>query len=56
MSKSYQVQAQFGKTWVIIKSEPHYKDALDYIAKAKSAKYPFRVVRVVKTIVFSEEK
>lgn len=56
MSKSFQVQAQFGKTWVIIKSEPFYKDALNYIRKASSSKYPYRIVRVVKTVVFSEEK
>ena len=56
MSKSFQVQAQFGKTWVIIKSEQYYKEALDYIRKISSAHYPYRIVRVIKTVVFEEKK
>lgn len=56
MTKSFQVQAQFGKTWVIIKSGPFYKDALNYIRKANSSTYPYRIVRVVKTVVFEESK
>ena len=56
LSKRFQVQAQFGKTWIIIKSEQNYKDALDYIRKSSGARYPFRIVRVVKTIMFEEKK
>lgn len=56
MSKHYQVQAQFGKSWITVKTEQFHKDALDYIAKAKSARYPFRIVRVVKTVIFEEKK
>lgn len=56
MSKSFQIQAKFGNTWIIIKSVPYHKDALDYISKKPGLRYPMRIVRVVKTIVFSEEK
>ncbi len=56
LSKRFQVQARFGKTWIIIKSEQNYKDALDYVRKASGAKYPYRIVRVVKTVMFEEQK
>jgi len=56
LSKKFQIQAQFGKTWIIIKSEQYYKDALDYIRKSSGARYPYRIVRVVKTVMFEEKK
>jgi hypothetical protein len=56
LSKKFQVQARFGKTWIIIKSEQNYKDALDYVRKASSVEYPYRIVRVVKTVMFEEKK
>ena len=56
LSKKFQVQVQFGKTWITIKNEQNYKDALDYVRNASGAKYPFRIVRVVKTVMFEEKK
>ena len=56
LSKKFQVQCQFGKTWITVKSEKYHRNALDYIRKISGAKYPFRIVRVVKTVVFEEKK
>lgn len=56
MSKKFEIQAQFGKSWVTVKTEPFHKDALEYITRASGTKYPFRIVRVVKTVVFEEKK
>jgi len=56
MSKYYQIQAQFGKTWIIVKTMQLHSDALDYIRSSSERKYPLRIVRVVKTVVFEETK
>lgn len=52
MSKQYQVQVQFGKTWVTVSTNTRQTDALHYIKENSGETYPMRIVRVVKTVVF----
>jgi len=56
MSKRFEIQAKFGKTWIIIDSEERLTDALHYVREKSGESYPMRIVRVEKTIVFGEGK
>ena len=52
MSKQYEIQAKFGKSWVTIEKTTRQTDALHYVKERAGENYPMRVVRVVKTVVF----
>lgn len=52
MTKDYYVEAKFGKKWTLIKTYKRHKEALEYVANAKATKYPFRIVRITRTVVF----
>jgi hypothetical protein len=57
MTKDYYVEAKFGKTrWTLVKHYKTHKDALEYVKDAGAVKYPLRVVRVVRTVIFGESK
>lgn len=52
MSKQYEVQVQFGKTWAIVAKYTRQTDALHYVKEHSGETYPMRIVRIVKTVVF----
>lgn len=53
MSKTFQVQVKFGKdTWAIIENFQRQTDALHYVKENAGERYPMRIVRIVKTVVF----
>lgn len=52
----FRVEIRFGAGWVNIEDFGRYKDALDYIRVNSGEKYPMRVVRIDKTVVFEEKK
>ena len=55
MSKSYQVQVKFNKNdWTTVDNFLQQKDAMHYIQENtdENSRYPMRIVRVVKTVVF----
>lgn len=56
MTRSYQIQALFGKTWIITHSFTRHNEALHFVKEHTDRKYPLRIVRVVKTVVFEEKK
>lgn len=58
MIKDYYVEAKFGniKKWHLIKSFKTHKAALEYVSNGAPVRYPLRVVRVVRTVVFGESK
>lgn len=55
MTKTYQVEAKFGKQWVVIHKETRQTDALSYVKDHSGESYPMRVVRVTKTVVFEDK-
>lgn len=55
MSKQYKVEIKFGATWVNVLTVNRQTDALHYIKENSGERYPMRIVRIVKTIVFQEK-
>lgn len=55
MSKEYRVEVKFGKTWVHVDKYTRQTDALHHIKENSGERYPMRIVRVVKTVVFEEK-
>lgn len=59
MSKRYYVELQFGRnnnSWATISGHNRQTDAMDYIRINSGERYPMRIVRVIKTVVFEESK
>lgn len=57
MSKKYLVEVQLTKKgWVCVDTFVVYADALEYIHQNSDERYPMRITRVVKTIIFEEKK
>ena len=57
MSKYYLIEAKLtASKWTLIKTEARHVDALAYVKTSDYAKYPLRIVRVIRTIVFNGEK
>ena len=52
MSKHYYIEVKFGARWQLVKVETRHTDALQYIKDNAGERYPMRIVRVVRTIVF----
>ena len=52
MAKLFQVEVQFGKTWIVVEKCTRQTDALHYVKENSGETYPMRIVRVVKTVVF----
>lgn len=56
MAKEYRVEVKFGATWINVDKFSRHTDALHYIKEKSGERYPMRIVRIVKTIVFEEKK
>lgn len=56
MSKVYNIEVKLdSKKWTLVDVKMQHKDALHYV-KEHGGRYPIRVVRVVRTIVFDGSK
>lgn len=56
MSKYYYVEAKFGTKWVLLETTTKQTDALHIVKERSGERYPLRVVRVERTVVFEEKK
>ena len=56
MRKIYQVEVKLGPKWVLQASYSKQLDALHYIKEHPTIKYPRRIVRIIRTITYNEEK
>lgn len=56
MSKYYYVEGKFGTKWVLLDSYTRQTDALHHVKEKAGERYPLRVVKVERTIVFEEKK
>ena len=57
MTKDYYVEIKLKpKRWVLVKTFKRHSDALDHIRENVGERYPMRIVKVVRTIVFGEDK
>ena len=54
-SRKYNIEIKTGKRWEYVTYRLTYKQALGYIVEMKSCNYPYRIVRVQRTIVFEEK-
>ena len=55
-NKIYNIEIKMGTRWTLVKTERYHTDALHYVKEHSGEKYPFRIVRVVRTIVFDGTK
>jgi len=56
MSKLYRVEIQLTKkAWICVDTFVRHTDALNYVRENAGERYPMRIVRVVKTVVFEEK-
>lgn len=55
MSKVYIVEIKFGKAWIHVDKYTRHTDALHHVKENSGERYPMRIVRVVKTVVFEEK-
>jgi len=51
----YLIERKFEKRWEYVKREPTLSAAYEYVAKVQS-QYQARIIRVVRSVVFKEEK
>jgi hypothetical protein len=56
MTRYYSIEVKFGNTWRSIKIEKTQSDAMYYVSKGEQTKYPYRIVKVIRTIVFNGER
>ena len=57
MNKNYYVEIKLGyNKWILKASFSRHTDALHFVKENAGEKYPMRIVRVVRTIVFNGEK
>jgi len=58
MNKTYNVEVKLGvkRSWYLQKVFTRQTDALHYVKEHAGERYPFRIVRVVRTVVFDGEK
>jgi hypothetical protein len=57
MTKHYYIEAKLhANRWTLLHTERSYKVALQYVREHASVRYPIRVVKVTRTIVFEEIK
>jgi hypothetical protein len=53
MTKYYYIEVRLGSKWVLVETKTRQVDALDYVrTQSVDHKYPLRVVKVTRTIVF----
>jgi hypothetical protein len=56
VSKFYYVEIKFGTRWTLVETHTRQTDALQYVKDNSGEKYPMRIVRVVRTVVFDGSK
>lgn len=58
MTKTYNVEIKLGARWTLQKVFMRHTDALHYVKEnsGEGNKYPFRVIRVIRSVVFDGEK
>lgn len=57
MSKVYYVEIKLsGKKWVLSASFNRHTDALNFVRENAGERYPMRIIRCVRTVVFNGEK
>jgi hypothetical protein len=56
MTKVYYVEIKLGAKWALQKSFTKQTDAMHYVKEHAGEKYPFRIIRSVRTVVFDGEK
>ncbi len=54
-SKRYNIEVKLQKKWEYVEHRLTHKQAFDYIATRKSCNYPYRIVRIQRTVVFEEK-
>ena len=54
--KVYYVEIKLGSRWRLMASFPRHTDALHFVKENAGERYPLRVIRVVRTIVFDGSK
>jgi len=52
----YNIEVKFETKWEFLHQSKTLKEAYGYMSRMKSHKYPFRIIRVVRSIVFEEKK
>ena len=57
MTRNYYIEARISKLrWTLLHTTKRHDDALDYVRRNSGEKYPLRIVRVVRTVVFDGSK
>lgn len=56
MTKHYYIEAKFGARWTLLKTYTTHVAALEHIKNNSGERYPLRIVRVTRTIVFEGTK
>lgn len=51
----YEIQAKFGKQWILLETKDRHSDALHYVKEHVGETYKMRVVRVVRTVVLEDK-
>ena len=56
MAKYYSIEVKLtNRGWITVKTEDRQTDALHYVKQHPHEKYPRRIVRVTRTVVFEEK-
>lgn len=56
-NKQYYIETKLTKgRWTLVHTETRHKEALQYVVDHAGNKYPMRIVRVVRTVVFDGSK
>lgn len=56
MSKFFNVEIKLGPRWILREVFTRHSDALHYVKENAGEKYPFRIIRVIRTVVFNGER
>jgi hypothetical protein len=58
MSRAYYVEVKLGvkRQWYLQKVFTRHTDALHYVKEHAGERYPFRIVRVIRNVVFDGER
>lgn len=52
MNKIYNIEIKLGSRWTLVHTERRHTDALHHVKTMGGVKYPIRVVRVTRTVIF----
>lgn len=56
MAKHYYVEIKVGTRWVLKGIYTRQTDAFHFVKETAGEKYPMRVIRVIRSVVFNGEK